>query len=247
MQRHTQGPLTWLTFDLFSQFPQLQHGTFLRHGGMSSGHFDSLNFGTSQGDLLENVACNRKIALDALKIDQCCALWQQHGKRVVPANPHTIEKADALTTHQKQIGLSILHADCQATIFYDPIHHAVSNVHCGWRGSVQNIYRETVEAMKSLYGTKPEDLHVGISPSLGPEASEFINHQKELPLSFAPFQFKPFYFDFWQISRWQLLECGILPHHIEVAEMCTYSNPTDFFSYRRIKASGRHATIVMLR
>jgi YfiH family protein len=246
MQRHAKGTLAWLTFDLFAQFPHLLHGIFLRHGGVSTGHFDSLNFGTVQGDLPENVEANRKIALNALGIKECCELWQHHGKQVVQASLHQKENGDALTTNQKHVGLSILHADCQAAIFYDPVHHAVSNVHCGWQGSVQNIYKETTEAMKHLYGSKPEDLHVGISPSLGPHASEFINHKRELPPQFDSFQFKPTYFDFWQISRWQLEACGMLPQHIEIAAMCTYSNPVDFFSYRRVKASGRHATLVAL-
>jgi polyphenol oxidase len=247
MQRYTNGSLVWLAFDLFMQFPRLVHGVFLRHGGVSSGDFDSLNFGGMLGDLPENILANRKAAIRALKMTQCCALWQCHGKRIVEAHLHAGEQGDALTTNQRDLGLLIKYADCQAALFYDPIHHAVSNVHCGWRGSVQNIYKETIEAMRALYGSRPEDLCVGISPSLGPEASEFINFKAELPQSFYPFQFKPTYFDFWQISRWQLTECGILPHHIEIAEMCTYSNPADFFSYRRKKVSGRHATLVALK
>lgn len=248
MQRHNSGSLAWLTFELLDQFPRLTHGVFLRHGGVSSGNFESLNFGILQGDLPENVEINRSRALSALQIPLCCELWQEHGKRIIQAAHHKDkDHGDALTTNQKNLGLSVLHADCQAAIFYDPIHHAVTNVHCGWRGSVQNIYRETIEAMKKLYGSRPEEIHVGISPSLGPEASEFINFERELPLSFYSFQFKPTYFDFWQISRWQLVECGILPHHLEVAEICTYANPADFFSYRRLKASGRHATFATLK
>lgn len=144
------------------------------------------------------------------------------------------------------LGLTILHADCQVALFYDPIQHAITVTHCGWRGSVQNIYQESIAAMRSLYGTKAENLLVGISPSLGPSASQFIHYQRELPESFYPFQVKPLYFDFWAISKWQLRECGVLPHHIEIAEICTYSHPEDFFSYRRIKTSGRHATIASL-
>jgi len=247
MRRHTNGTLSWLTFDLFAPFPRFAHGVFLRHGGVSTGNFHSLNFGDVQGDLLENVEANRQKALDALNIFHYCQLWQHHGNQIIQAMPATRAHGDALTTNQQDLGLVILHADCQATLFYDPTHHAFSNVHCGWQGSVQNIYKETVEAMCALYGSKPENLLVGISPSLGPNASEFINFKKELPQSFYPFQFKSNYFNFWQISRWQLMECGILSHHIEIAEICTYANPADFFSYRRMKVSGRHATIAVLK
>jgi YfiH family protein len=247
MKRHKKNSLEWLTFDLFSQFPDLEHGIFLRHGGVSKEEFASLNFGLSQGDLPENVEANKKRVLDILKIPVVCQLYQHHGKEVVCAVPGQNLKGDALTTNQTEIGLMILHADCQAAIFYDPMHHVLANVHCGWRGNVLNIYKETIQKMSDLWGSKPGDLFVGISPSLGPEASEFINFRQELPNSFLPFQFKPYYFNLWEISRAQLLECGILPHHMEISRICTYSNPADFFSYRRFPASGRHATIAWLR
>lgn len=247
MQRHTNGTVVWLTFDLFAEYPELIHGIFLRHGGVSETEFTSLNCGFGQGDLAENTAENRYRALAALGITEHCRLLQKHGIRIVKAVPFQKEEGDGLTTDRPNLGLSILHADCQAAIFYDPIHHALSTIHCGWRGNVQNIYRETVETMRSLYGSKPKDLLVGISPSLGPTASEFIHYHTELPPTFYPFQVEPNYFDLWAISRWQLTECGILPHRIEVAEICTYSNPQDYFSYRRVKASGRHATIACLK
>ncbi len=115
----------------------------------------------------------------------------------------------------------IRHADCQATIFYDPEHNAIANVHCGWRGNVQNIYRATAFEMRKTFSSKPENILVGISPSLGPEKSEFINYRKEFPESFLPYEIKPTYFDLWAISRMQLEASGILPHHIEVASICT--------------------------
>lgn len=247
MQRQTDGLISWLTFDLFSECERLVHGVFLRHGGVSSGDFCSLNFGACQGDSQENVEMNRKKALDALDLCHFSSLWQNHGKEIVEAKSNQKNEGDALTTDNLGLALLILHADCQAAIFYDPIHHALANVHCGWRGNVQNIYKETVDHMLKRYGSKPEDLLVGISPSLGPDACEFINYKVELPQSFNAFQFKPMHFDFWQISRWQLETIGILPHHIEIAELCTYANPDDFFSYRRLKISGRHATIAALK
>lgn len=250
MKRHTNGTVAWLTFDLFAEYPALVHGVFLRQGGVSSAEFSSLNFGYCQGDLAENVDENKRRALTALGITECCRVWQKHGMRIVTACPKgkkDPEEGDGLTTDHLNLGLAILHADCQAAIFYDPTHHALSVIHCGWRGNVQNIYRETVKTMCSLYGSKPEDLLVGISPSLGPTASEFIHYRTEFPFAFHPFQIKPHYFDLWAISHCQLTECGILPHHIEIAEICTFSNPQDYFSYRRVKASGRHATLACLK
>jgi len=247
MNRHSQNGLEWLTFNHLSDCPRLSHGVFLRHGGVSSGGFDSLNFGLTQGDLPQSVTTNRQRALQALGINHYVNLFQKHTDQVIEANPAVKDEGDSLITDQPDLGLLILHADCQAAILYDPIQHALANVHSGWRGSVANIYQKTIENMKIRFGTRPEDLLVGISPSLGPSAAEFRNYRDELPEHFWSYQVKPTYFDFWEISRWQLTGCGVLPHHIEVAELCTYTNTEDFFSYRRVKVSGRHGTLAALK
>ena len=87
---------------------------------------------------------------------------------------------------------------------------------------------------------------MGISPSLGPQSAEFTHYRHELPESFWAFQINPNYFNFWEISRWQLETEGILPHHIQIAEIDTRSTPEDYFSYRREKISGRHGSFIEL-
>lgn len=153
---------------------------------------------------------------------------------------------DGLMTSHKDWGLLIDHADCQAAIFYDPVHKAIANIHAGWRGQVQNIYRETILKMAQTFGTQPRDLLVCISPSLGPQNGEFKNYVDELPKEFWRFQIKPTYFDLWAITKHELETCGVLPHHIEMAEMDTYAHPSDFYSYRREKTTGRHGTVIAL-
>lgn len=240
-------PIKWHTFNLLLNCPRLIHGVFLRHGGVSEGPFASLNFSSFRGDSEEHVAINRQRALQALSIEKAVTIHQCHSAKIEEAAYGHTNKGDALATDQPNLGLLILHADCQAAIFYDPVQHALAVVHCGWRGSVQNIYHKTIEWMKQRYGSKPENLLVAISPSLGPEAAEFRFFKIELPELFWPFQVKPTYFDFWAITRWQLKESGVLPHHIEIAGICTLSNPQDFFSYRRVKISGRHGTLAAIR
>lgn len=244
MQRVSHGDLVYLTFDLLADCPRVAHGTFLRHGGVSEGPFATLNFGITQGDDPLHVAENVRRALTALNLTCYASSYQVHGRHVAEvATSGTTASCDGMMTRVSNLALLVQHADCQASLFYDPIHHALATIHCGWRGSVQNIYQETVDKMRALYSSNPADILVCISPSLGPDAAEFINFQKELPEHFWPFQIRPTYFDFWEISRWQLSQAGILPHHIEIAGICTYKETEDCFSYRRLKRSGRHATI----
>lgn len=245
MQRKKKGEVEWLEFDLLAEIPELVHGVFLRGGGVSGAPFHSLNAGGGSGDNPLNVDENRKIIQDTLGLPSLISGHQKHGVNIA-CPQDDLSDCDGLLTEQPGIGLIIKHADCQAAIFYDPIHRAVANVHCGWRGNVQNIYAAAVKAMQAKMGSRPEDLLVCISPSLGPDVSEFKNYKTELPESFWPFQIKPTYFNLWEISRHQLLECGILPHHIEIASLCTYAHKQDFFSYRRDKVTGRNATIVAI-
>lgn len=239
----------WLEFELLTHIKNLKHGVFLRHGGFSTGPFSSLNFGFGIGDSHENVYANFKkvqriFNLPSITLSDCV-----HGNLVEEINPHELHKrskCDGLTTHFPNIGLIMTHADCQAALFYDPVHHAIANVHAGWRGNVKNIYRETVLFLKNRYQSNANDLLVCISPSLGPADAQFINYRTELPESFWNYQVKPDYFDLWSISKDQLLECGVLEHHIEIAGISTLSNPQDFYSYRREKPSGRHATMIAL-
>jgi hypothetical protein len=155
--------------------------------------------------------------------------------------------ADAIFTTEKKIGLAVTHADCQAALLYDPVHEAVGVVHCGWRGSAQNIYARMVEAMQREIGTQPQNLIVCISPSLGPDHAEFKNYKQELPQDFWSFMVKPFHFDFWAISRKQLAACGVPDKNIETASICSYCNTKDYYSHRRDKHTGRNATVIALK
>src|SRR5690606_29333339 len=110
---------------------------------------------------------------------------------------HHAEGFDGMMTAQEGTGLLIRHADCQAAIFYDPKRRVIANIHCGWRGSVQNIYQKTVTQMEERYGTRARDLFVCIGPSLGPYHAEFIHYKEEIPPSFWAFQVRPNHFDFW--------------------------------------------------
>lgn len=216
MKRHRQGRFSWLTFDSLGD---VAHGVFVKEGAPS-----------------------KEEAAQALGFDRYLSLKFRHGKRVVEHQGGV--EADGVMTDQPGVALIITHADCQAALFYDPKQHAIAAVHCGWRGNVANIYQETVAQMGQRYGTRPEDLKVAISPSLGPEAAEFRHYKTELPSAFLPFQVKPTYFDLWEISRWQLAQLGV--KQVEFARLCTYHTPEDFFSYRRNGTKQRNITVLGL-
>lgn len=221
MLRKKKGDVEWLEFEQLQSFPELVHGVFLKQ----MKHEEVGAF---------------------LHLPRVQSAKQVHGARVVLATD-VQEECDGLATSDGDFGLLIKHADCQAAIFYDPAKRAIANIHCGWRGNVQNIYQKTVDFFVQQFGSHVDDLRVCISPSLGPDHAEFVNHRVELPEQFLQFQIRDNYFDLWEIARTQLMQAGVQNAHIEIAKICTFSQQMDFFSYRRDKKTGRHGTIVALK
>jgi polyphenol oxidase len=250
MLRKTKEGLEWLEFELLADIPLLSHAVFLRHGGTSEGDFSSLNLGYDLGDDPQKVTSNLENVKTILGITKLTWGIQCHGITITTIDAKTPEKisnTDGFITNTVGAASMVKHADCQAAIFYDPKNHAIANVHSGWRGSVQNIYSRTIDAMQKTFRSQPEDLLVCISPSLGPKVAEFLNYKKEFPEFFWDFKNSSSCFNFWEISREQLKKKGVLGHHIEIAEMCTFSQEKDFFSYRKNKITGRHGTLAVLR
>jgi purine-nucleoside/S-methyl-5'-thioadenosine phosphorylase / adenosine deaminase len=254
MQRHQLNEIEWLEFELLSDLPKVKHAVFLRQGGISQGPYASLNTGLHLQDNSEHVQNNLQLIQNQLRTE--VPNWSHfvygkgiHGKSISlvdQKSPQELIDYDGIMTAIPSLSLMMKHADCQVALFYDPKNHAAANIHAGWRGNVANIYRDAVQRMKGEFNSHPANLLVCISPSLGPDRSEFINYRTELPEEFWTFQVRPTYFDLWAIAEYQLQEAGILPHHIEVARLCTFSNSHDFFSHRRDKITGRHATCITL-
>lgn len=255
MYREKQDTLEWLEFDLLRGIPRVQHAVFLRHGGFSSAPFDSLNTSFSVGDSDEHVASNIKKIKTLLQ--RQVPGWNSlvFGKGIHQTSialvgadsPTHIPDVDGVMTATPGVSLLMTHADCQVALFYDPVNHAAACVHAGWRGNILRMYKEAIKHMKQNFGSKPENILVCISPSLGPEKGEFINYKTEWPEEFWCFQHRPTFFDLWAIAESELRGAGILLHHIEIAKICTWSKPQDFFSFRRDHAKcGRNATCITL-
>lgn len=248
MQTKVLGSTRWLEFDVLSGLPGLRHGSFLRHGGTSNAPFTSLNLGMGTTYPDPSAQLNLQKVAGILGAPHVHWAKQCHGGEIAQiVNPTAlIPQCDALVTNVPGIALMIQHADCQAALIYDPRRRVIAAVHAGWRGSVLNIYAKVIDYLCTHFQSKPADLLVGISPSLGPQHAQFLNYRVELPKAFWDYQVSPDYFDFWQISRQQLETCGIPSHQIETANICTYANHEDCYSYRREKLTGRHGSLIML-
>ncbi len=227
-----------------------------RYGGQGRGNFSSNNMSFDVGDVRDVVLANRRHLKSQLNLHALLSAHQNHGTEVFCLKEQLhddleVNGYDALVTDQVGIGLMVQQADCQAVLLFDPRQKVIAAIHCGWRGSVQNILAETVAVMVEEYGTIPPEVHGVISPSLGPCCAEFVNYKDELPSDFLHFMVRQDYFDFWKISKNQLSVAGVNSKNIDVIGNCT-SCSTDYFSYRKAcqetaGITGRNSSVVYLQ
>ena len=231
----------------------LVHGVFTRHGGFSDPPYQSLNTSHSVGDGRQNVAQNLARIKETIGARRLLFMSQSHGDHIfsIREGHHTpcgeIPAADAVITDIAGLAPLVKQADCQGVIIFDPKKRVLANVHCGWRGHVQNILKKTVIRMKDTFDCNEFDLMAAIGPSLGPCCAEFVSHEEIFPETFKSFMVRQNYFDLWSISRWQLESAGLRKESIEIAGVCTRCSTDLFYSYRGEGLTGRFGTVAMLR
>jgi hypothetical protein len=240
-------------FPGLSAYPDLAHFVFTRQGGVSDSAFRSLNVSFSTGDNAEDVETNLSIVREITGARSLRFMNQVHGKNIVTFRGSSFREsgghftADAMITDLPGVALLVKQADCQAVILYDPVRQVVSNVHCGWRGSVNSLLSAVISAMRAEFGCDPSCMRAVIGPSLGPCCAEFVTHQEIFPESFRPFMVRDNYFDLWAVSRCQLVASGLKDDHIESANWCTRCKTDLFYPYRGEGRTGRFATVAMLK
>jgi YfiH family protein len=246
----------------FASLPWLRHGFSTRSGGLSTvyGQPDDLNLGFTKEDAPAFVEVNRRRFLESLAPGQTWPLRttrQIHSDLTfnVTAPSVPLDPADGLTTALPGVWLSMLTADCVPVLLVDPTHRAVAVFHAGWRGTVSGIVEKGVQHMRDTYGSRPEDLHAAIGPSIGPccyEVGEEVQTRFHASFPYAVDLFRNHHLDLWQSNRRQLESAGVATNHIEVLAQCTacartHDNRRKFFSYRTEEGvTGRMMTTIAI-
>jgi hypothetical protein len=261
-----KNKLTVLQFDNLIRFTDVFHFSTTRAGGCSTNNYSSLNLGYNSGDLHENVIGNRIRLCAALHIspDQLVFPKQTHTANVktittgffdmvTEEQKHFLDETDAVITNLQGVCVAVKTADCVPVLLFDSKRKVVAAVHAGWRGTVQNIVFVTIQKMMAEFGTDPSDIIAGIGPSISPEVYEvgeevWKQFDPKFYLASNPDKAEKKLLDLWSANYQQLIEAGVPEEHIEVARICTFSEPDRFFSARRdgIK-TGRMATGIMIR
>ena len=166
--------------------------------------------------------------------------------------------ADIIATANRDAAISVQVADCVPLLMGDRRTGAVAAAHAGWRGTAANVAATAVAVMQREFGTCPEDLVVAHGPSIGPccytVGDELLSAFREAGFGdavdrwFHTDEAGHLRLDLWQANRDQLLAAGVLDEHLHQADLCTFSHPGLFHSYRRDgKGTGRIAAVIRAR
>ena len=260
MPYHDVGTIRYLTFGSLDQ-ERIIHAAFTRRGGVSPQPWDSLNFGSTVGDDLSNVADNKRRAFTCLDLDYRLAfdVWQVHSKDVAiaeaPRHPDVKHaKADIILTDKPGIVLLMRFADCVPLLFFDPRRRVVGIAHAGWQGTVKGVSFAAVEALRARYQSEPQDLIAAIGPSIGPDhyqvGADVVNQVAEAfghdASSVLVRRNGNVSLDLWQANRIQLEQAGV--KNIESVEICTACHLEDWYSHRAQNGkAGRFGVLIALQ
>jgi len=222
-----------------------------RIGGVSSAPFKSFNLAHHVGDHSESVQRNRKLLeREWLLPDAPHWLNQTHSTDVIELSDKVESvDADAAWTEQKSTVCAVLTADCLPLLFYHPEEQKVAAVHAGWRGLLDGVIENTLDAMTDF----PEQMKVWLGPAIGPDVFEVgpevreqfmdVNSASESCFT-AIIGTDKYLADIYALARMRLQKIGI--QSIKGGDYCTYSDSQRFYSYRRDGTTGRQATIIWM-
>ena len=269
-----KGNIEYLTFNALDKYKdKIKAAVTLRHGGVSKGVYNSLNFRMAGMDKKENVIKNLDIICNTLNLNpnEVYRARQAHTDNLLYITDENKEKYNFKAQNEEEIDgyitgenitTLVQTADCNAIIIYDTKNNKVANVHSGWKGTTKRIYIKAIEKMKELFNTNPKDLIVCVSPSIGkccfssedenfkeiftkiwPFEDEYITKNKENP--------KRFHIDLSYVIAKDLINIGVKEENIHFAGICTCCNHKDFYSFRHKTQNneedyGCMATIVRL-
>ena len=229
-----------------------------RAGGISPAPYDDgagsggLNLGTHVNDLPQNVQHNRAL-LRTLLPSEPAWLNQVHGTEVVDAAAvSSVPDADASFTMQAGTVCAIQTADCLPVLLCDVAGSMVAAAHAGWRGLASGVLENTVKKMR---GNGAGEILAWLGPAIGPQRFEvggdvfqaFVERHPRASEAFAPISNQPgkYLADIYVLARIALTKVRV--ERVYGGGMCTVSEQSRFFSYRRDQVTGRMASLIWIK
>ncbi|NOI67252.1 peptidoglycan editing factor PgeF [Vibrio sp. 99-8-1] len=219
-----------------------------RQGGMSTNAYHGLNLGIHVEDDPIVVLQNRSLLTKAAGFPSD-PVWlnQTHSVKVAELGGPTSKAldADASVTSVKGVVCCVMTADCLPVLLTDIEGSKVAAVHAGWRGLADGILENAVKAFD-----KPVIAWLG--PAIGAQAFEvgqdvfqqFVQHSPQAEEAFISKSNQKYVADMNLLATQRLNAVGV--EQVFCSDMCTYSDPAKFYSYRRDGITGRQASFIWI-
>lgn len=264
---HNKNGLLYITFPSL-EMPGVKHAYTTKLGGVSKGIFESMNMSFARGDDANSVTENYRRICGALGVDykRCVLSKQTHttnvrivteadiGKGIISDRDY--DDVDGLITNIPNVTLVTQYADCVGLLFFDPIKRVIATSHAGWRGTVNEIGKITVQKMRDCFGCEPKNIRVGIAPSIGPCCFEVDKPVYDEFMKMQGIDFDSiiedkgngkYHIDLWKTNFQTLINSGILSENISVTDLCTKCHHDVFFSHRHTNGKrGNLAALICL-
>lgn len=239
----------WVVPD-WSAPPNVRAFVTTRAGGVSEGEFASMNLGLSSGDDPARVERNRALVREHLP-GEPAYLVQVHGTTVADLDGIAAgerPRADAAVTAKRGRVAAVLTADCMPLLLCDRAGARVAVAHAGWRGMAAGVIENAVAAVHA----SPGEVLAWMGPCIGPDAFEVGAEVREAFLAVdagADAAFRAhapgkYLADLYALARRRLARAGVTQVH--GGGFCTFHDAGRFFSYRRVKASGRMGAFIWM-
>ncbi len=240
----------YLTIPSFTQAGFEKHLFTTRVGGVSSGCYESLNLSRTRENSPQNKEENYRRVCGVLDVPYeglalvnyahgdgiYCATRDDAGKGITRQSD--LPACDAMIIREKGITAVTLHADCVPVFFADREKRIACVSHAGWRGVYQEISGKVADVFVREFGSKPQDLIVGIGPHIMQDCFEV---QADVAQPFCDkfggdvvrVRNGKTYVSLQRALLRQLYGRKIPAENITCADLCTYSNGELFYSHRR--------------
>ena len=232
----------------FEKFKNIKHCFFSKNGGVSKNIYNSLNCGLGSNVEKNNILDNMSIVSKKIGInkDNLFTMHQTHSNKVKIIDESNINiqriNADALITRIKDIGISVLTADCVPILIYEKVNHTIACVHAGWRGAVNGIIENTLNQIIDM--NKDNKIYIAVGPCISTKNYEvgkefydqFIQENKKNETFFLSMQNNKFLFDLRKYVNFKITKFDI--KNVENIDLDTYAEEEKFFSFRRSRQLG---------
>jgi YfiH family protein len=217
--------------------------------GFSAAPYNGLNVGMHVGDNPAKVSKNRQyLEREAQMPSSPIWLNQTHSTTVLTAlSPtDTVLNGDAIFTRASGVVCSAMTADCLPVLLTNTQGSEVAAVHAGWRGLAAGIVENAVELFSG-------EVMAWLGPAIGSQAFEvgddvvqaFVDFDHHAITAFEP---KADAGKWWanmeHLATLRLAKLGVTC--VAKSGLCTYQDPTRFYSYRRDGVTGRQASFIWL-